>query len=48
MPRELPPIVGAEAPVKLPGAAFLLASALLVLALLIAAHAGNPASGGTT
>ncbi len=48
MPRELPPIVGAEAPVNLPGAAFLLASALLVLALLIAAHAGNPASGGTT
>jgi DHA1 family tetracycline resistance protein-like MFS transporter len=30
--------IGAQAPVKLPGAPFLLASALLLLALLIAAH----------
>jgi hypothetical protein len=35
---NLPPIVGAQAPVKLPGAPFLLASALLVLALVIAAR----------
>jgi hypothetical protein len=35
---ELPPVVGVQAAVRLPGATFLLASALLVLALLIVAR----------
>jgi DHA1 family tetracycline resistance protein-like MFS transporter len=38
MPCELPPIVGVQAAMKLPGAPFLLASALLVLALSIVAR----------